>query len=122
MKTAINYLSILLLCLFSANAISGNDFIKKSDVLAHISGNTEKWTKGGAFYSEDGKLDVVWKGKKSSGTWEVSSEGKLCVVVKMWGDSKECHQYVNDKGTIKLYYDGKARVAEIKAGNQLSSL
>ena len=67
-------------------------------------------------------MDVVWKGEKSSGTWEVNDDGKLCVVVKIWGDGKECHQYVNDAGTVKLFYDGKARVAEIKSGNQIGSM
>lgn len=94
----------------------------KAEVMSHIAGNTETWTKGGGYYSPDGQLNVLWNGKETVGTWEVSEDGEVCYVVDVWGSDEECHRYVNDGGETKLLYDGKARVAKIQPGNQLGSL
>ena len=99
------------------------DMVKltQSEVMAHISGKTETWTKGGGYYAEDGSMQVVWKGEESKGSWQAKDDGQVCMVVEAWGASEECHEYVNDDGVVKLLFEGNARVAEIKDGNQISS-
>ncbi|MGI9416947.1 MAG: DUF995 domain-containing protein [Geminicoccaceae bacterium] len=100
------------------------DMVKltQSEAIAHISGNTETWTKGGGYYAADGTMQALWKGKESKGSWEVKPDGQVCMVVEMWGANEECHEYVNDEGVVKLVFEGKARIAAITAGNQLGSL
>ena len=96
--------------------------LARADVLAHISGNTETWTKGGGYYAPDGELHVLWEGEQSVGTWEVSDDGEVCYVVDVWGPDKECHSYVEEGGVIKLLYEDQSRVAEVRQGNQLDAL
>lgn len=96
--------------------------LNKSEVLSHVSGNTETWTKGGGYYSPDGQLNVLWKGEESVGQWEVSDGGEVCYVVDTWGPDEECHRYIREAGQTKLLFEGKARVAKILPGNQLNSV
>ena len=96
--------------------------LNQDEVLAHISGNTEVWRKGGGYYSSDGSLLVKWEGKDGSGNWEVSESGEVCYTVDVFGGSRDCHTYVNDGDTIMLVYQGDSRVAKILEGNQLDSL
>lgn len=96
--------------------------LNRSEVMAHVSGNTETWTKGGGYYAPGGKLNVLWKGEESVGIWEVSDDGKVCYVVDTWGPDKECHRYIREAGQTKLLFEGKARVAKILPGNQLTSM
>lgn len=98
------------------------DSLNKVQVVAHISGNTETWTKGGAYYAPNGDLNALWDGKELTGTWKVSDDGELCVVIEAWGSDDACHRYVDDNGVIKLLHDNETRAAEIVPGNQLSSL
>lgn len=96
--------------------------LSRADVMAHISGNTETWTKGGGYYAPDGQLHVLWEGKQSVGTWEVNDDGNVCYVVDFWGPDKECHSYVEKGGVVKLQYKDQARVAMVQPGNQLDAL
>jgi hypothetical protein len=95
-----------------------------SQVESHLTGMTERWTKGGGFYNLDGQMEVVWKGTRQSGTWDVSDDGKVCYKMPAW--EKECHHYLDNSGQITLIYkkDGKthADVKEMFTGNQLSTL
>ena len=75
--------------------------LSQAEVMAHISGNTEVWTKGGGYYAPNGELNVLWKGQESAGTWSVSDDGEVCYVVEIWGTDKECHRYVNEGGDTK---------------------
>ena len=96
--------------------------LTRADVMAHIAGNTETWTKGGGYYAPDGQLHVLWEGERSAGTWEVSDDGNVCYVVDVWGPDKECHSYVEEGGVVKLLYEDQARVAMVQPGNQLDAL
>ena len=101
---------------------AGMSPLTQAEATAHISGNTEVWTKGGGYYAPGGVLKVKWEGQDGSGTWEVRENGKVCYSVNIWGSGVDCHSYVNDNGTVKLVYKGNSRAAEIRSGDQLDSL
>lgn len=98
--------------------------LNAEQVKSHIVGNTERWTKGGGYYSSDGGIDVVWKGSAHTGKWQVSNKGRVCVQVPTWDEF--CHHYLDNNGEITLIYkkDGSTRadVKEMFEGNQLSTL
>jgi len=104
----------------SAKAAAGR--LTQAEAISHVSGNTEAWSQGGGYYSPDGSLIAKWQGDDASGTWEVTEDGTLCLVLDLWGGGQECHYYVNDGGTITLVYKGTPRVAEVRSGNQLSTI
>ncbi len=64
----------------------------------HVSGKTEFWKEGTLYYDPDGQLDLVWRKVKSTGKWEVSADGDVCLQVPKWQQS--CHYYLNDDGKI----------------------
>lgn len=103
---------------------AGATRLDAQQVKTHLSGMTERWTKGGGFYNSDGNIEVVWKAADHSGSWNVSDDGEVCVEVETW--DKFCHHYLNDNGEITLIYkkDGKTRadVKEMFNGNQLANL
>ena len=73
---------------------------------AHISGNTEKWREGTGYYNPNGEMDVIWRKVKSKGTWQVSTDGMVCIQIRSW-KKPGCHFYVNNNGAITLITDGK---------------
>jgi hypothetical protein len=86
---------------------------------AHISGNTERWQQGTIYYDPDGKLEMVWRKVKTSGTWEVLADGNVCFHVKKW-KNEACHYYVNNNGAITMIEGVRNRgVVEIVEGNRL---
>jgi hypothetical protein len=93
-----------------------------AQATAHISGNTEKWSKGGGYYNPNGTLEVIWKGAELSGPYTVADDGNVCYEVADWG--KECHFYMNENGAAIMIYKGKrkADANEMMAGNKLSQL
>ena len=99
---------------------SGATRLNGAEVKSHLTNMTERWTKGGGYYKEDGNIDIVWKGSPYSGEWKVSDDGEICVQVPTWDEF--CHHYLNDNGTITLMYQGKPAVKEMFKGNQLSTL
>ena len=115
-------MGVLLLGLTACQTASENANLTQAQALAHISGNTEVWSKGGAYYAPDGTLQVLWEGQESTGTWKVNTDGEVCNVVEIWGSKPDCHSYVNDDGEIKLLWQGEARARETMRGNQLDSL
>ena len=93
-----------------------------TQATAHISGNTEKWSKGGGYYNPNGTLEVVWSGSQISGPYTVADDGNVCYEVADWG--KQCHFYMNENGAAIMIYKGKrnADALEMMAGNKLSEL
>lgn len=96
--------------------------LTSAETLAHVSGNTEVWTKGGGYYSPDGQIAVVWEGATGSGTWTVTEAAEVCLTVDVFGGTRECHAYVERDGRIFLVYDDQVREPEMRPGNQLASL
>jgi hypothetical protein len=90
-----------------------------TQATAHISGNTEKWSKGAGYYNPNGTLEVTWKGDDLSGPYTVAEDGNVCYKIPGWG--KLCHFYMNENGAIVMMYKGEnAGAFEIMNGNKLS--
>ena len=103
---------------------TGATRLNGAQVKTHLTGMTERWTKGGGYYSSDGSIDVVWKESSHNGQWQVSDEGKVCVQVPTWDEF--CHHYLDNNGEITLIYKRNdktgADVKEMFEGNQLANL
>lgn len=99
---------------------AGATRLNDAEVKTHLTNMTERWTKGGGYYRDDGNIDIVWKGSPYSGEWQVSADGEVCVRVPTW--DKFCQHYLDDNGTITMMHEGKPYVKEMFEGNQLSNL
>jgi hypothetical protein len=99
---------------------AGATRLNGAQVKSHLIGMTEIWSKGGGFYGSNGKMEVVWEGSKQPGTWEVADDGVVCYKIPIW--KRNCHHYLNDKGTITLMWQGRPSVKEMFNGNQLANL
>ena len=100
---------------------AGATRLDKGQAMPHVSGKTEKWTKGGGYYGSNGTLEVVWEGKRLSGPYTIADDGEVCYNVETWG--KECHFYMNEGGKVVMMYEGRnVGVKELMSGNQLSGL
>ncbi|MFA9420843.1 MAG: hypothetical protein ACERLB_11885 [Gammaproteobacteria bacterium] len=87
---------------------------------AHLSGKTERWPWHETYYGADGKAQALWEKFKFWGTWEVSADGKVCIIAKKeWNNV--CHSYVNDYGAITRIDAGlSSGVKETVEGKKLS--
>lgn len=99
---------------------ANSDYLNKDQVITHVSGNTEKWTKGAGYYVANGNLIGIWDGENVEGTWSVRDSGEICLTVLSWGE-EDCHRYKNENGDVMLSYKGKSSQREIKQGNQLDA-
>jgi len=100
--------------------LTKDEFLSSEEVNVYVSGNTEEWTKGAGYYSEDGNLVGIWEGKDINGSWVVKDSGEMCLTVAAWG-SQDCHRYKNKNGEVMLIYKGKSSLKEMKPGNQLDT-
>jgi len=102
----------------ACNATSkGEDLVKEgakhlsaAEARAHVSGNTEMWDEGPVYYAPDGTLQMDWHKVRSTGSWEVSDNGDVCLKVPTW---KGCHYYLDLEGVIWTVDDKRIN------GNQL---
>lgn len=83
---------------------AGATRLSPDEVQAHLTGKTEQWDKGGAYYMEDGKLKVIWRKVFSNGSWDVSDDGTLCYQVPRW--QERCHFYMNYNDQVVVLEDG----------------
>lgn len=97
-----------------------DDYLNSDEVNDFVTGNTEEWTKGAGYYSEDGSIVGIWEGKNINGSWVVKDNGEMCITVAAWGP-EDCHRYKSNNGEILLTYKGKSSLREMKTGNQLST-
>lgn len=82
----------------------------------HVSGNTEFWTEGSLYYNPDGELELVWRKIKSTGSWKVTADGKVCLTAPTW---KRCHYYLALDGAITTVVRRKTDgVKKVVPGNQ----
>ena len=88
-----------------ALTLAGATRLNPEQVKAHLTGKTEEWDHGGAYYMEDGQLRVIWRKVFSNGSWEVSDDGTLCYQVPRW--EKRCHFYMNYEGQTVMLEDGR---------------
>ena len=111
-----------------AAGTSGEELIKAGatrlngdQARAHLLDKTEKWTKGGAYYGPNGKMEAIWKGKFRAGTWEVFDDGKVCYALYNWPNL--CQFYLNVNGEIMMIYKGKSTGVKVMMdGNKLNDL
>jgi hypothetical protein len=90
-------------------------------VKAHLTGKTEQWDKGGAYYMEEGKLKVVWRKVFSTGSWHVSDDGTLCYQVPRW--EERCHFYMKYNDQVLVLEDGvNVGARPLHEGNKLAAL
>ncbi len=100
---------------------AGATRLNPAQVKAHVTGQTEEWDRGGAYYMEDGKLKVIWRKVFSNGSWEVSDDGTLCYQVPRW--EKRCHFYMNHEGAIIVLEDGRnVGTRHLHDGDKLAAL
>ena len=97
---------------------------------AYLSGNTQQWAQGGAYYGADGMLDYIWEGKKYFDyTWTAKRSGEICIQNKE-GFTTSCSLYFNHKNTVYtvvLEVFGESQdffggPDTLLAGNQLGNL
>jgi hypothetical protein len=87
--------------------------------IAHISGKTERWPYYKTYYGSDGDMAGLWDKFITKGTWEVSSDGKVCVTAPKFG--KSCHSYLDNHGAITRIEGGiSVGVKEVVDGKKLS--
>ena len=81
--------------------------LSQAEMVALLSGNTEKWDKGAGYYAADGTMIAVWDKKEVTGKWRVRDDGILCTDIKAWfKDGKEhCKWRYSDGGANVLTYD-----------------
>ncbi len=128
-RRKINLALLMIVALWlSACALTEQIMVKRgatrldaAQAIAHIAGNTEKWSKkGGGYYNPNGTIEIIWNGDRFSGPYTVADDGKVCYKAGNW--KKECHFYMNDNGTVRMIHHGIASVHEMMQGNKLSEL
>lgn len=70
------------------------------EVTAHLAGNTQKWSNGGAYYYPEGRLDFIWDGKEFYHyTWGTRGDGQVCIKNQV-GLTTSCSAYFKHEGTV----------------------
>lgn len=96
----------------------------------YLSGNTQEWTKGGAYFHPDGMVDVKWEGKTfPAQTWVIKDDGTVCLS-NPEGFVTSCSAYFDKGGEVWVVIRevmGEAKQTEggldtILQGNQLSDI
>lgn len=78
----------------------GAVLMERDEARAHLSGNTQQWSNGGAYYQETGRLDFIWEGQRYYNyTWRVRGDGKVCIT-NQTGFVTSCSFYFNYKDTV----------------------
>ncbi|MCP4984249.1 MAG: hypothetical protein GY935_27555 [Gammaproteobacteria bacterium] len=90
-------------------------------VKTHVSGKTEEWVHGGAYYLPDGGLRVKWRKARYKATWEVAADGVICYQLPRW--EQRCHFYMDKGGEVYMLDEGKnIGVRPTYLGNRLRDL
>lgn len=104
-----------------ALTLAGATRLNPEQVKAHLTGKTEEWDHGGAYYMEDGQLRVIWRKVFSDGSWEVADDGTLCYQVPRW--EERCHFYMNHDDQIVVLEDGRnLGPRQLHDGDKLAAL
>ena len=104
--------------------------LNAAGVKAHLSGKTQQWSNGGAYYHPDGALDFIWEGKGFYDyTWEADRDGLVCIR-NPDGFTTSCSLYFDYQDTVwtvvievfgeqQNFFGGPDTVS---SGNRLSDL
>ncbi len=94
----------------------------RGELYSYLSGKTQVWDEGGAYYASNGTLQTLWEGERAEGEWETTKDGELCWYVKSWGETP-CEKYYNNGDVISIVYKGETSLAPERIdGNALDSL
>ncbi len=95
----------------------------EAEVRALISGKTEIWSNGAAYYSPDGALVATWKGQDYTGTWSTTEAGEACQHVPTWR-LVPCTAYFHDGDMLTWMYKKQLNTISIEEtymdGNHVS--
>ena len=95
--------------------------LEPAQVRAQVSGKTEEWIHGGAYYRADGGLEIKWRKVRYKATWDVSDRGEICYQLPKW--PRRCHFYMKLDGEILMLDEGRNQGARrYYEGNRLSRL
>ena len=104
--------------------------LNPEEVVGHLSGNTQVWAEGGAYFSPDGGLYVKWQGKIfPERNWAVDNNGRVCIA-EPTGRVTSCSEYFLKDGkvwavTLEVFGEStniKPGEDKIRKGNVLSDL
>jgi hypothetical protein len=91
------------------------------EVRAHVTGKTEDWLHGGAYYHPDGRIEARWLRVRYEGTWEITADGELCYELPKW--QRRCQIYMERDGEIHLLDEGRdIGVRAIYPGKKLHTI
>jgi hypothetical protein len=100
---------------------TGAERLTAEQVRARVTGNTENWIYGGAYYHADGRIDVRWLRVRYKGSWEVTADGRLCYELPKW--QRRCNVYLEKDGEVYLIDEGRnTGVRVIYPGNKLHTI
>lgn len=85
---------------------SGAKRMNAEQVTEYLSGNTQQWENGGAYFLPDGAVYVKWGGKVyPERRWVVDDDGRVCIVF-LDGVKSSCSSY--------FMFDGKVWVVTLE--------
>lgn len=104
--------------------------MNSAQVTDHLSGNTQVWESGGAYFLPDGSVYVKYAGRTYPlRTWSVDKNGKVCIAFPN-GFVSSCSVYYLKEGkvwavTLEIMGEAQPSVGgpdTIMSGNKLSQL
>lgn len=110
--------------------VEGAKRMNAEQVRAHLSGNTQKWINGGAYFYPNGTVSVKYAGKVyPKRTWTVDDDGKVCIVLPD-GYVTSCSAYFDKNGevwVVNLEIFGEVQQTEggidtVLKGNRLAEI
>ena len=88
------------------------------EVRQYVTGKTEQWVHGGAYYDKSGGLEVKWRKVNYKTAWDVGADGTLCYQLDTWG--RRCHFYMKKDDAIYMLEEGiNIGARDIYDGNRL---
>jgi len=79
---------------------SGATRLSREQVIEHLSGKTQQWENGGAYFISDGTVYVKFAGKVySERNWIVDDTGRVCIKFPE-GTVSSCSRYFDMNGKI----------------------
>lgn len=104
---------------FAADKIETKELTKKellNVLIGHtypLGGKRLKNSKGAIYFLNDGTFEIIWEGKKGTGSWKPENGSKFCYTNTLWS-GRECIKLVRnltDGGYVHIF-DGQQRFLE----------